>query len=84
MPLFLITGKPPPQIIWFKDETNLKSEVNYIPAERYVKSEITIGPLRRTDLNSRITCRANNHPRAPSVESVVQIDMNCMYKIISF
>ncbi|KNC31459.1 hypothetical protein FF38_04521 [Lucilia cuprina] len=69
-------GKPTPKISWYRDEVFIDSQMNYVPGQRYVQSEITIGPLSRADLNSRITCKANNHPRATPVESVVQIDMN--------
>ena len=42
-----------------------------------LQSEISLGPLGRSDLNSRLVCRAMNHPKASVVEAVVQIDMNC-------
>lgn len=43
------------------------------------QSEITLGPLRRSDLNSKLSCRAINHPSANPLEATVQIDMNCKY-----
>lgn len=43
------------------------------------QSEISLGPLRRSDLNSKLSCRAINHPSANPLEATVQIDMNCKY-----
>lgn len=70
-------GNPTPTISWYRDGTPIVSETIRIPGGRYVQSEIQLGPLSRDDLNTRLTCRANNHPRATPIESVVQIDMNC-------
>ncbi|XP_075147144.1 sidestep VII transmembrane protein [Haematobia irritans] len=69
-------GIPLPQITWLRDDLKLESQLNFVPGDHFVESEITLGPLTRADLNSRITCRATNHPRASPVETVVQIDMN--------
>ncbi|KAL5284444.1 hypothetical protein ACFFRR_006630 [Megaselia abdita] len=69
-------GKPTPTISWYRDGTPIVSETIQVPGGRYVQSEIQLGPLSREDLNTRLTCRANNHPRATPIESVVQIDMN--------
>lgn len=43
------------------------------------QTEIILGPLRRSDLNSKLSCRAINHPNANPLEATVQIDMNCEY-----
>ncbi|XP_037921192.1 kin of IRRE-like protein 1 [Hermetia illucens] len=69
-------GKPTPVVSWQRDGIPIISETNHVPGGRYVESEIMLGPLGREDLNSRLTCRATNHPRATPVEAVVQIDMN--------
>ncbi|XP_073848797.1 sidestep VII transmembrane protein isoform X3 [Musca autumnalis] len=69
-------GRPIPQITWLRDDMKLMSQIKYISEERYIESELTLGPLGRSDLKSHISCRASNHPRATPVETVVQIDMN--------
>ncbi|XP_055371722.1 hemicentin-1 [Condylostylus longicornis] len=69
-------GKPTPSISWYRDGIPVASETNIVPNARYVQSEISLGPLGREDLKSRLTCRANNHPRATPLESIVEIDMN--------
>lgn len=73
-------GKPAPAIQWSRDSVPIMSETYEAPGGQHVKSDITIGPLGRQDLNSRLSCRAINHPRATPVETAVQIDMNCKYK----
>ena len=62
---------------WFRDGLEITPRADTLVYENYVQSDITIGPIARQDLNSRLACRATNHPRATPVESVVQIDMNC-------
>ncbi|XP_061389228.1 hemicentin-1, partial [Musca vetustissima] len=68
--------KPIPEITWLRDDIKLLSQNKYISSGHYVESEISLGPLGRSDLKSHISCRASNHPRATPVETVVQIDMN--------
>lgn len=74
------TGKPVPAIQWARDGVPINSETYEAPAGRSVRSDITIGPLGRQDLNSRLSCKAINHPRASPLETTVQIDMNCKYR----
>lgn len=76
------TGKPTPAIQWARDGVPIMSETYEAPGGRSVKSDITIGPLGRQDLNSRLSCKAINHPRATPLETTVQIDMNCKYHSI--
>ncbi|XP_058982793.1 neural cell adhesion molecule 2 isoform X2 [Musca domestica] len=67
-------GKPIPEITWLRDDIKLISPIKH--GDQYIESELTLGPLGRSDLKSRISCRASNHPRATPVVTVVQIDMN--------
>lgn len=73
----LFPGKPLPQIHWYRDGNEINAKTNASPDEKDVWSVVILGPLDRDDLNSRIVCKALSHPRVPSIESVVQIDMNC-------
>lgn len=77
-----LTGKPTPAIQWSRDNVPIISETYEAPGGRSVRSDITIGPLGRQDLNSRLSCKAINHPRATPVETTVQIDMNCEYYFV--
>lgn len=68
-----------PVIHWHRDSIPIISETYDTNGGRSVKSDITLGPLGRQDLNMRLTCKAINHPRASPLETTVQIDMNCEY-----
>lgn len=77
---FYLSGKPIPTISWFRDGTPIIAETTHVPDGRHLRSEITIGPLGRQDLSSRLSCKAINHIRATPLESTVQLDMNCKSK----
>lgn len=70
-------GKPMPVIHWYRKSIPIIGETYETTGGQSVKSDITLGPLGRQDLNMRLTCKAINHPRASPLETTVQIDMNC-------
>ncbi|EDW63172.2 uncharacterized protein Dvir_GJ11152 [Drosophila virilis] len=69
-------GYPTPTITWYRDEVEILSGTTSLSGGKILQNEIELGPLRRSDLNSKLVCRAVNHPRASVVEAVVQVDMN--------
>lgn len=75
--LYKYIGKPTPTVTWYRDDLPITAETFETPERRNIRSEITLGPLGRQDLNTRLSCKAINHPRATPLESTVQIDMNC-------
>lgn len=77
--LAIFIGYPIPTINWFRDGVEIPSTSNFLSGKTIQQSEITLGPLGRSDLNSRLVCRAMNHPKSSIVEAVVQIDMNCKF-----
>lgn len=77
----MLAGKPVPTVIWYRDELPITTETFVAPERRSVRNEITVGPLGRQDLNTRLSCKAINHPRATPLESTVQVDMNCKYNL---
>ncbi|KAH8294938.1 hypothetical protein KR018_004471 [Drosophila ironensis] len=72
----VIGGYPTPTINWYRDGLEIPCELSHLAGGKIIECEITLPSLGREDLNSRLTCRAVSHPRAPIVEAVVQIDMN--------
>lgn len=72
-----------PTVIWYRDDLPITTEAFETPERPSVRSEITLGPLGREDLNTRLSCRAINHPRASPLESTVQVDMNCKYNLFA-
>lgn len=64
-------------IHWYRDSIPIHSETYETPGGQSVRSDITLEPLGRQDLNTKLSCKAINHPRASPLESTVQIDMNC-------
>ncbi|KAH8280897.1 hypothetical protein KR054_003592 [Drosophila jambulina] len=72
----VIGGYPTPTISWYRDGVEIPCELAHLAGGKIIECEITLPSLGREDLNSRLTCRALSHPRAPIVEAVVQIDMN--------
>ncbi|KAH8417035.1 hypothetical protein KR222_001779, partial [Zaprionus bogoriensis] len=72
----VVGGYPVPSINWYRDGVEIPSNTIYLSGKTIQQSEITLGPLGRADLNSRLVCRAMNHPKSSIVEAVVQIDMN--------
>lgn len=73
------SGYPTPTISWYRDGIEIPCELSHLAGGKIIECEITLSSLGREDLNSRLTCRALSHPRAPIVEAVVQIDMNCKF-----
>uniref|UniRef100_A0A182IW72 Ig-like domain-containing protein n=2 Tax=Anopheles atroparvus TaxID=41427 RepID=A0A182IW72_ANOAO len=69
-------GRPTPAVAWYRDGLPLAAETKYMPLGKHLRSEITLGPLTRQDLHTKLVCRASNHARANPVEQSVQIDMN--------
>ncbi|XP_017855731.1 PREDICTED: hemicentin-2-like [Drosophila arizonae] len=72
----VIGGYPTPTITWYRDGVEIPSTTTILPGGKVLQNEIVLGPLGRNDLNSKLVCKAVNHPRASVVEAVVQIDMN--------
>jgi immunoglobulin superfamily member 9B len=70
-------GKPTPTVTWYRDGVAIVAETNFLSNGRHLRSEISLGPLNREDLNTILTCKSHNHPRGSAIESTVQLDMNC-------
>ena len=72
-------GKPVPELSWYRDGQLIESVTKDVSGGQVRQTEIVLGPLKRSDLNSKLSCRAINHPNANPLEATVQIDMNCKY-----
>ncbi|XP_037949413.1 neural cell adhesion molecule 2 isoform X2 [Teleopsis dalmanni] len=69
-------GVPKPMLIWYHEERDIWTNLTTSSDNDIVRSEVTIGPLTREDLNTRIACKAYFHLQSAPLEAVVQIDMN--------
>ncbi|XP_034662612.1 hemicentin-1 isoform X1 [Drosophila subobscura] len=72
----VVGGYPAPTISWYRDGVEMPCDIFHSEGGKLIECVISLPSLGRKDLNSRLTCRAVSHPRAPIVEAVVQIDMN--------
>ncbi|KAJ8670462.1 hypothetical protein QAD02_001721 [Eretmocerus hayati] len=71
-------GKPPPTLSWSRDG-RFVSNVSYSKAKGYIRGELVLKKLRRSDVHSEIICSANNNNSTQPLSASVRIDMNREY-----
>ncbi|XP_054725668.1 nephrin isoform X1 [Anastrepha obliqua] len=71
-----IGGNPRPELVWFYEGVQLKSEMSLDVDKKSLQSVIKFGPLKREHLNGRLSCQAGIHQKTAAIEAIVQIDMN--------
>lgn len=88
----VLGGDPPPTVTWWKNGHHLDSPNQASPNEAHVTSAIStrvgdepgsvavntihLRALKKEDLRSTYTCKADNHELAPTKEAAVELDMN--------
>ncbi|XP_034940665.1 neural cell adhesion molecule 2-like [Chelonus insularis] len=67
-------GKPPPTVTWYRNDKVIASEEKTV-REGVIRSTIVIKNLGRQDVQSELTCSANNNNKSTPLSSTVRIDM---------
>lgn len=69
-------GNPPPVLRWYKNNQSIDESYSLSSNNLTVYNDLVLNRLTRSDLNSILTCEANNNITKP-IKSSVSIDINC-------
>lgn len=72
---FLPPGKPPPSLIWYRDNQLIDDSFTVDNESERVENILTIENLTRDYLYSVLTCRAHNHPTLPAISASTRLDL---------
>ncbi|GFT40207.1 nephrin [Nephila pilipes] len=68
-------GDPSPSVTWWRDRS-LLDDTFYRASQNYVRNELVILELRRTDLLVELTCQASNTNLTRPLIELIKIDLN--------
>lgn len=74
--LLFALGDPSPSVTWWRDKS-LLDDTFYRASERYVRNELVILELRRSDLMVELMCQSSNTNLIPPLSESIKIDINC-------
>lgn len=85
MNVFSFSGIPSPIVTWWR-ESILVDETYSQTTQGYVRNELVLPKLHRSDLLVTYTCQAVNTNLTVPVSSSITIDINCkyLYAIITY
>ncbi|GIY62524.1 ig-like domain-containing protein [Caerostris darwini] len=69
-------GDPSPEVTWWRGTTLLDDSFNVTP-QGFVRNELFLFELRRSDLLAEYTCQATNTNLTRPRTSAVRLDLNC-------
>ncbi|KAL1461405.1 hypothetical protein WDU94_013306, partial [Cyamophila willieti] len=73
----VIGGRPQPKVVWFLESQLIEGRTEIL--DNMVKNTITIDPVSRHHLHSRLACNASNtHLITASIRQIT-LDVNCKY-----
>ncbi|GIY35767.1 hypothetical protein CEXT_356911, partial [Caerostris extrusa] len=67
---------PSPSVTWWRGRSLLDEKI-YRASQNYVRNELVILELRRTDLLVELTCQASNTNLTRPLVEHIKIDLNC-------
>lgn len=76
--ILLISGDPFPNVTWWRGTTLLDDDFN-VTTQGFVRNEMFLQKIQRSDLMEEYTCRAENTHLTQPKEATVQVDINRKY-----
>ena len=70
------SGDPSPEVTWWRGTALLDDTYNVTP-QGFVRNELFLFELRRSDLLAEFTCQATNTNLTKPKTTAVRVDINC-------
>ena len=74
MELLCVLGRPVPTLTWLSG-SNIEDDNWSLSREGFVRNDLVIKDLSRSDLGSKLTCQAKNNNMIPPNETSFTLDM---------
>lgn len=75
---FNFLGDPSPNVTWWRGTTLIDDDFN-VTTDGFVRNEMFLYKIQRTDLLEEFTCRAENTHLSDPKDATLQVDINCKY-----
>lgn len=73
--ILLFTGDPSPNVTWWRGDTLIDDDFN-VTTDGFVRNELFLYEIQRSDLLVDFTCRAENTYLAGPKDATVLVDIN--------
>ena len=80
MYFFVLLGKPPPRVVWYRNG-RIFSAASAL-RDGVTVNNITLDSLGRDDVHTKLTCQTTNF-EATTLRSSVELDMKCMLQYLA-